>query len=634
MCGIAGIYNFNFEPVSMELLLKMTDIQKHRGPDDEGHYANGEIGLGHRRLSIIDLSFDGHQPMCNEDERVWIVFNGEIYNYIELTSDLKSKGHIFKSKTDTEVIIHAYEEYGIECLQKFNGMFSFAIWDDRERKLFCARDRMGIKPFYYYLDDNKFSFASEIKAILVDDSIERKPNDQIIYEYLRHGKLDHTEDTFFDGIKHLMPAHYIIIENSDIKIHRYWDLDTSNYSKDADDQESAEKLLELFKNSVKIRLRSDVPLGTCLSGGLDSSSIVCILNDLLTDKFKQKTFSSCFEDETYDERRFIKYVTEKTNTESNFVFPSGETLFEEILNLVWHQEEPFVSTSIYAQWNVMRLSKENDVKVLLDGQGADELLAGYHLYFGGFYLDLLKSIQFLTLMKETMYFVNYYSYSELFRIASMALRYIIPESIMSLLRSSVNTPKWLDRDFVRLHSKKVSHKSYSKQKFDKQLDEELYQRLTSTSLPALLRYEDKNSMAFSIEARVPFLDYRLIEYISSLPSSQKIKNGATKIVLRNAMKGILPEEVRNRMDKMGFVTPENIWLRTTLKDEITGILGSESFKNRKYFNSRELQREYEEYCKAEKNTSSIIWRWVNLELWFRVFIDKEQPFFSSSQNNF
>ncbi len=620
MCGIAGIYNFNYKPASLELLEKMTEIQKHRGPDDEGHYTNDEIGLGHRRLSIIDLSFDGHQPMCNEDETIWIVFNGEIYNYIDLTSDLKSKGHTFKSKTDTEVIIHAYEEYGIDCLHRFNGMFAFAIWDDRKKRLFCARDRMGIKPFYYYSDDEKFHFASEIKAIIADESIRRKPNDQIIYEYLRHGKLDHTENTFFDGIKQLMPAHYIIIENSNAKIHKYWDLDVSNFSKDADDQESAEQFLELFKDSVKKRLRSDVPLGTCLSGGLDSSSIVCLLNDLLPDKLKQKTFSSCFEDEKYDERRFIKYVLEKTDTESNFVFPRGDDLFDEILDLIWHQEEPFGGTSIYAQWNVMRLSKEHGVKVLLDGQGADELLAGYHFYFGSYYADLLKNLQILTLMGEMKYFAHLYSYSELSKIIKIMMRFIIPGSISTPLRSLLYTPKWLDRDFVKSHSKTITH-PHSKPMYKKQLDEELYQRLTSTSLPALLRYEDKNSMAFSIESRVPFLDYRLIEFISSLPSSQKIKNGVTKVVLRNAMKGVLPEEVRTRMDKMGFVTPENIWLRTTLRDEIDGILDSESFKNRKYFNMGELRREYEAYCNGEKNTGSIVWRWVNLELWFRVFID-------------
>lgn len=659
MCGITGIYNLNNEPVNVETLEKMTTVLKHRGPDDEGYLfantkegvheiAGGEdtpedvlssenvyapkqkidsvdfttsrfnLGFGHRRLSIIDLSPAGHQPMCNEDGSVWLICNGEVYNYLELIPDLKSKGHIFKSHTDTEVIIHAYEEYGVDCVHKFNGMFAFAIWDNNKKRLFCARDRFGIKPFYYYLDDKKFQFASELKAIIADPTIKRKPNDEIVYDYLAYGSLDHTENTFFEDINQLQPAHYLIIENSKQKIKRYWDLEPSKVQKGVDDQKCTKKFYELFEDSIKLRLRSDVPVGTCLSGGLDSSSIVCVANKHLKDKSKQKTFSSCFENKKYDERKYIQYVIDKTGAETNFTFPSGEELFELIKEVIWHQDEPFGSTSIFAQWHVMKLAKERDVRVLLDGQGADELLAGYHGYYISFFADLIKTFQFKKVLDEINYYSKYHSYSKLYAIA-MAIIYLAPPLFKFKIKVKYITKikkGWLNTEFVRANNKSEIHA----QKYKSYLHDHLYQVLTS-GLPALLHYEDRNSMAFSIEARVPFLDYRLVEFVFSLPNNQKINKGVTKIILRNAMKGVLPEEVIKRMDKMGFVTPEDIWFRTVAKDKVLEIINSDSFKKRKYFKIDKIKEEFDAYCKGEKNISSTIWRWINLELWLRRFID-------------
>lgn len=275
MCGIAGIYNLNNEPVSQNTLKRMCDVIKHRGPDDEGQWIDRNIGFGHRRLSIIDLSSAGHQPMSNEDKTIWLTYNGEIYNYIELRPELEARGHHFKSHTDTEVIIHAYEEYGEECLNKFNEMFAFAIWDSRQNKLFCARDRFGIKPFYYYFDFRRFLFASEIKSIIEDKTIEKRPNNWIICDYLVYAYLDHTEETFFDGIKQLLPAHYLVIKDGRLSIKRYWDLNPEEKYEPSDDVKYAQRFYELFEDSIRLKLRSDVPVGTCLSGGLDSSSIVC-----------------------------------------------------------------------------------------------------------------------------------------------------------------------------------------------------------------------------------------------------------------------------------------------------------------------------------------------------------------------
>ncbi len=625
MCGIAGIYNLNNEQVSQETLERMCDVIRHRGPDDEGQWIAGNIGFGHRRLSIIDLSPAGHQPMSNEDQTIWITYNGEVYNYIELRPELEAKGYRFKSHTDTEVIIHAYEEYGEECLNKFNGMFAFGIWDSRQNKLFCARDRFGIKPFYYYLDAKMFAFASEIKALLENKRIGEKTNNQIICDYLVYGYLDHTPETFFDGIRQLPPAHYLVIKDGTVSIKRYWDINPDeepqiNTDNVADDAKNVQRFYELFEDSIRLRLRSDVPVGTCLSGGLDSSSIVCVVNNLLMGQLTpiQKTFSSCFEDKTYDEREFIQEVINKTGVEANFIFPDGNKLFDIIPNVIWHQDEPFGSTSIFAQWHVMQLAREKGVIVLLDGQGADESLAGYHPYYRYYFSDLIRTLQFKKLIEELNLYFKYHSYSKLDTFLMM-IRPLFPYNLVTSLKSilKIKTASWINTDFAETYQRKIVFA----ERYKGCLKNRLYQDITKTSLPALLRYEDRNSMAHSVEARVPFLDYRLVEFVFSLPSSQKIRNGMTKILLRNATKGILPEKVRMRMDKMGFVTPGDVWFRTVARDKILEIVNSDRFRDRGYFNVAEINREFDAHCRGEKNLHFTIWRWINIELWHQKFFD-------------
>ncbi|MFH1562469.1 MAG: asparagine synthase (glutamine-hydrolyzing) [Nitrospirota bacterium] len=623
MCGIAGIYNLNNEPVSQDTLKRMCDVIRHRGPDDEGQWLDGNIGFGHRRLSIIDLSTAGHQPMSNEDGTIWITYNGEVYNYVELRPELEAKGHRFISHTDTEVIIHAYEEYGEECLSKFNGMFAFALWDSRQNKLFCARDRFGIKPFYYYYDSQRFVFASEIKSLLEDEGIEKRPNNQIICDYLIYAYIDHTEDTFFEGIKQLPPAHYLVIKDGKVSIKRYWDInpDEKLQSNSIDDTKCAQRFYELFEDSIRLRLRSDVPVGTCLSGGLDSSSIVCVVNKLLSRNLQnpqQKSFSSCFEDKTYDEREFIQEVVNKTRVDANFTFPDGNKLFDIIPDVIWHQDEPFGSTSIFAQWHVMKLAKEKGVTVLLDGQGADELLAGYHPYYHYYFSDLIRTLQFKKLIEELNLYFKYHSYPKLdtlLKLIQPLLSYGLRNSLKSILKMKMSN--WVNTDFAKIYQRRI----VPGQKYKGCLEDRLYQDITNSSLPALLRYEDRNSMAHSVEARVPFLDYRLVEFVFSLPSSQKIRDGITKILLRNATKGILPEKVRMRMDKMGFVTPGDVWFRTVAKDKILEIFNSDSFKSRGYFNIDEIKREFDAHCRGEKNLHFTVWRWINLELWLQRFFD-------------
>ncbi len=614
----------------------------HRGPDDTGYLAcelkgsqrshesrdipeekiyhgyNGLLFLGHRRLSIIDLSEAGHQPMCNEDGSIWIIFNGEIYNYKELAESLVKKGHQFKSRTDTEVILHAYEEWGEECFNHFNGMWAFALWDKDKQELFCARDRFGIKPFYYYFDRRTFILASEIKAILQDRNVERLPNDDLVYDYLGYGCIDHSRETFFRNIWQLRGAHYLTLEirKSDSlvpNVSRYWDLELGRREVQGDWKG---EFLNLLEDSIRLHMRSDVPVGTCLSGGLDSSTIVCLARKLLGSNI-HKTFSSCFDDEEYDERAFIEKVVETTGAENHCVFPQGEELFGEIENLIWHQDEPFGSTSVYAQWHVFKLASLNRTKVILDGQGADELLAGYHPFLGYYLSELARTLQGRLFSEEYRRIRLLYRYSH-FWIMSHVLVSLLPRPWSRILR----------RHYLASHAHWLKADRYSPirvtpgRKFNNVLFDQLYHSLMNVSLPGLLHYEDRNSMAHSIEARVPFLDYRLAEFIFSLPMHQLIRNGTTKVILREAMQGILPEQVRTRRDKMGFVTPQDIWLRLILKDRVMEILKSRKFAERGYFDIGHSQRTFLDYCDGRIEAGPVIWRWVNLELWFRRFIDR------------
>lgn len=656
MCGIAGIIDLRDGEIVPDLLKGMTHVMLHRGPDDRGYvlFTRGKsegwdplplssldqpmkgesfpMGLGHRRLSIIELSEAGHQPMASQDGSLWIVHNGEVYNYIEIREQLQRKGYRFRSNTDTEVILSAYIEWGEQCLNRFNGMWAFAIWDGRRSRLFCARDRLGIKPFYFFYDGLKFLFASEIKAILEDGSIPRRSNHQIVMDYLLHGFMDHTEETFFQGIRQLPPAHYVMLERGghggwSLKATRWWDLDIQDGRENTalGDGQYAETFYGLLEDSVRLRLRSDVLIGSCLSGGLDSSSLVCIANKLIFDHHlvgklvvgeRQKTFSSCFEQGEYDERGFIEEVVAHTGVEANYTFPRGEDLFNEVQRIIWHQDEPFGGTSIFAQWHVMKKAAEKNVKVLLDGQGGDELLGGYHLYFFPYFADFIKSLRLKRLFEELNGYAKYHGYSK-YSGFRYGLSFLVPARLKAFLKfvSGKRVPGWVSRDFIRFNRNLKEPPN----RFPTLLDRYGYHLLTKGTLPSLLRYEDRNSMAHSIEARVPFLDYRLVEFLFSLPPSQKLRQGTTKVILRNSMKGILPEKVRRRMDKMGFVTPEALWFRTTAREKAWEILTSKSFEERGYFNVKEIQRAFEEHVVGRRDLGFTPWRWINLELWMRQF---------------
>jgi asparagine synthase (glutamine-hydrolysing) len=605
MCGIAGQFCFDGGAPDRDLLERMSGQLIHRGPDGAGTEIRGSTGLVHRRLAIIDLSDDGLQPMTSEDKTLWLVFNGEIYNYIELREELIGKGHHFQSQSDTEVILHAYEEWGTGCLQRFNGMWAFALWNERTQQLFCARDRFGIKPFYYTEINGSFLFASEIKALLSHPDVGKRPDDEILGTYLAWGVQDHSARTMFDGIFQLKPAHALIVTREGAHTpYQYWNV-TVNSTVRSEPTKGAEsdRFLDILRDATRIHLRSDVAVGTCLSGGIDSSTLAVLINNLIREEApasvsdRQKTFSVVFTDKRFDESRYIDEIVNVTGVDSHRIEPVPEQLRDDIDRLVWVQDEPFGSLSIYAQYCVMRLAQKN-VKVVLDGQGADELLAGYLAYQASNIRGLVHSFQAGKALREiTGSLMVHRSF-----FSSALRQLLVRRTRRNLLTVSVPP---VDR-------------------YAGSLSEVLRRELCSTNLPALLHYEDRNSMAFSLESRVPYLDFRLVEYIASLPLDQKVRNGVTKIVLRNAAKGIIPESIRCRMDKMGFVTPEEIWMRETLCPLVLDVLGSDSFRARPYWRADEVMTDYRAFVEGKSAYSPEVWRILCTEIWLRKFFDQRK----------
>jgi asparagine synthase (glutamine-hydrolysing) len=620
VCGIVG---FNWQ--DSEHLEKMMETLRDRGPDGEGKYLDEFVSLGHRRLAIIDLSPAGHQPMSNEDETLWLTYNGEIYNYVELVEELKKKGHQFRSKTDSEVILHAYEEWGRECVSRFNGMFAFCIYDRNQMQFFLARDRFGVKPLYYHLQNGRFTFASEIKAILEDPTIPRRPNEPLIYDYLVYNCYDHTQETFFQGINALLPGHSLVFDLREQRTehYRWYDIPLRPFDQGASEKEILTHFRELLIDAIRLRLRSDVEVGSCLSGGLDSSSIVCSLNQFTPEhSLRFRTFSVVFPHNTeIDESGYIEKVVSLVNVSPHFVTPTCSDLLQDIRSLVYCQEEPFAGTNIYAQWKVMKLSKEKSVKVLLDGQGGDELLAGYPFFFGYYFLQLFLGLNWKTLWRELIHYRKYH------RDVNEGL--LTPFFLL--------TPSRLKPYIIRFYSQYILDKAFFKKYYGQtavpdqmyssmDLNQALYYRM-KYGLPQLLREEDRNSMAFSIESRLPFLDYRVVEFLFSIPERFKIRDGMTKYILRESMRGILPEEVRERVGKLGFPTPMDDWIREPeMSKYIQGIFSSDRFRGRGYHDTAEVDRVFKAHIDQKANAGMAIWKMLNLELWSRIFIEEDEPF--------
>lgn len=657
MCGIAGILNFK-ESIQVSEMRIMADTLRHRGPDDEGYLAvdlkakklysltgndskragqhvNGFSGpagmfLAHRRLSIIDPSPAGHQPMCNRDKTLWVVYNGEIYNYIELREELKEYGHEFRTNTDTEVLLAAYEMWGEECLSRFNGMWSFVIYDRKKNTLFGARDRFGVKPFYYYYDNHYFAFASEIKALISLPSFNRKINSNAVFDYLALGLLENEEEGFFKGIFELLPSYAFTfdIDGISLKKWKYYTLDYTDVWEPFNEKKYSEYIdttRRMIFDAVRLRLRSDVPLGSCLSGGIDSSSIVCVVNSLLNNAqleqigSKQKVFTACYADRSIDESTWAEEVVNKTRTEWFRTFPEPEQFSRDLEDLIYFQDIPFGSTSIYAQYRVMKLARENGLKVLLDGQGGDELFTGYSGFHTAFFLEILRNRDFPALLRE-LRGVNNSPANAKFILSSIIKRIslsALSEGIKRNMRIKYYGRKinnqFLNSDFWETHKQRLALTS----DIYMSLNRMLYEMMCCMNLKNLLRYEDRNSMRFSIESRTPFADdINLIEYVFKLPSAFKIHKGWSKLLLRDSMHGIIPDRIRLRKDKLGYTTPEQLWLLNN-KDHLNHYLTGNVHN---YISINNIFDGWDQTISGRKGYDSTnIWRIINFAAWKKVY---------------
>jgi asparagine synthase (glutamine-hydrolysing) len=632
MCGIAGIVQLDRSGIDAQIFKNLSDSLYTRGPDDFGFLGwagtstvkvsrnpddleNPWIGLVHRRLSILDLSESGWQPMVTPDGRYAIVFNGEIYNYLELQVELKALGYTFHSHSDTEVLLTAYAHWGIEALNRLVGMFAFAVLDIQKRSIFLARDFFGIKPLYYTRWRNGFAFASEIKALLQIPDINRQVNHQSLYDYLRFGFTDRGEETLLANIHQLPAAHYLKISldsPSEFQPVRYWQVNL-NHRLEVSFEEAARQLQEIFLNNIRMHLRSDVPVGAALSGGIDSSSIVMAMRHLEPD-LELHTFSYTASDPKINEEQWIDIIAQKSKSISHKVKATSEQLVQDLNHLIYAQDQPFGGTSIYAQHRVFQLARETGIKVMLDGQGADEILGGYRFYLTGRLVSLIRNgrwdraIQFL---QQASKLPN----AELPRLAAITGGLMLPQSLQGSARKLIGeefSPAWLNDAWFIERGTKLSYflGGHSKEVLKDQLHESI-----NNTLPALLRYEDRNSMAFSIESRVPFLTPSLVNFLFSLPEEYIISPDCTsKAIFRQAMRGIVPDTILDRRDKIGFSTPELSWL-TTLSPWVEGVLNSEIAANIPPLNIEMAKKEWQDILAGRKNFNFKIWRWINLIQW-------------------
>jgi asparagine synthase (glutamine-hydrolysing) len=647
MCGIFGVFDRCGFRVPPRELLKGLAIASHRGPDGEGvawfdtrqgteimisdsgrpaPEASADLLLAHRRLAIIDLTDLGLQPMKSDDGQFWITYNGEIYNYVELREELESQGAVFRSHSDTEVILQAYKVWGPDAFTRFIGMWALAILDLRRRRLVLSRDRFGIKPLHYVAARDRFAFASEIKQLLEIPWVPRSLNARAVYDYLQYEVSDIGAETFFSNVNKIRPGNTLILElDSGSRSERPYYTPFAGPVLDAiSPQDAASRFRELLRDSVRIHLRSDVPVGTCLSGGLDSGAIAVLMRDIshsAQSSVERHAFSCHFDIPEANELEFTRQNMNAAEMRPHLIEPSDSDIESDLQPLIWHQDEPFSSTSIFAQWSVFRLVKKMGVKVVLDGQGADEMLGGYASTVPYFFLELAAKGRLLKTMVES------WQWS---RLQGSPWHSVLPwtrlrRALAALTRekpaSVVGGPQraWMRQEFERTYADASLVRTQAYQTaWDAKVPfaSVLRRFFFESNLPALLRYEDRNSMAFSVESRVPFLDHRLVEFAFALPSDLKFRGGYTKRVLRDAMDGLLPEPVRMRARKMGFATPELHWQTTVLKPLIRDAINSHALLE---FIDRDGACAALGRIEEARRLDFLPWRWLNLYMWRKQF---------------
>ena len=633
MCGINGIALSSRAGLTLdrERLVRMRDCLVHRGPDDSGVFLDRNVGLGHRRLSIVDVS-GGHQPMTNEDGTLHITYNGEIYNHSDFRAGLEAAGHVYRTRSDTETILHLYEEHGERCVERLRGMFAFAIWDKTKRELFIARDRLGIKPLYYALtSDGSFYFASEIKSLLVAGAVTRALNYRALPDYLAN-HAPSGEETLFAGVKRLLPGHTLLWRDGQVTVKKYWDISFSNSaSSSRSDKDYIAEWLDLFRTSVRLRLMADVPIGMFLSGGIDSSAIAALMSKMVDEPIK--TFSVAFAERDANELEYARLVAKEFRTDHHEIVVSAEEYFNALPKLIWHEDEPLAHPASVPLFFVSRLAAQH-VKVVLTGEGADEMLAGYYRYRTTIYnLAIGDRYQRLTTpslrgaMRRTIenipasHLKQKLGRTFLCRPSNLESLYF---DNFAVFRRGMQTQLLSDaaREFVGDPDPYSGIRSLlDDSDADTPLNQLLYADM-KTYLHELLMKQDQMSMAASIESRVPFLDHKLVEFTAGLPERLKLRGITTKYILRESMKGILPEPILTRR-KMGFPVPLSAWFRGPYQKLVDEYVLGERARARGIFNHTYLRQLVDEHQRGV-NHSERLWMLVNFEMWQRQFFDREE----------
>lgn len=636
MCGINGIaYSTRSgRAINSRVLERMRDVITHRGPDDAGVFIDGNVGLGHRRLSIVDVA-GGHQPMTVEDGKLHITYNGEVYNHADFREELEARGHHYQTKCDTEAILHLYEEHGVRCVEHLRGMFAFAIWDQRKRELFVARDRLGVKPLYFVHDgEGSLFFGSEIKALLAAGAVKPEINLPAIPDFLANHATT-GEETLFSGVRRLPPGHTLLWRDGEIQIDKYWDVRFAAGGNGVPkrDDDYVDEWRELFRESVRLRLMADVPLGMFLSGGIDSSAIAAMMAGMVTEPIR--TFSVGFAEREANELEFARLVATKFKTEHHEIVISPREFFDVLPRLVWHEDEPIAFESSVPLYFVSKLAQKH-VKVVLTGEGSDEMLGGYGRYrktilnlaFGKNYEAIaptavrglvqrqLENLPLMVKKKLTRTFLNHPSDIESLYFENFA---VFPRSIQAKLFTGEMKEQIGD---VNPYSSLLD--CLEETDATNLLDKLLYAD-TKTYLQELLMKQDQMSMAASIESRVPFLDHKLVEFTARLPERFKIRGRSTKWILRRAMRGILPEEILTRR-KMGFPVPLGRWLRDEYRWVVDEFVLGDRTNDRGIFDAAALRALVAEHNSSRANHESRLWSLINFEIWARQFIDGELLF--------
>ena len=653
MCGIAGLFDRQGR-ADLGRAQAMGQLLRDRGPDDEGlvlidtaggqtfthggadtpadvfrsglPWAPGvargaqataryDLALVHRRLAIVDLKATGHQPMCDASQQLWIVYNGEIYNHVELRTELEKSGAKFSGGSDTEVILAGYRAWGERCLERLNGMFGFALWDAARGRLFCARDRLGVKPFYYQYDGRRFAFASEARALVLTQKQRIQPHLPAVRDLLALDWVDHESRTFFDGLEQLPPGHWLSVGRDGFRIERWWGIDPDARAAGSS-AELTTRFAEVFTDSVRLRLRADVEVGSCLSGGLDSSAVVTTAAKLANAGLHAFT---CAYDEgpAYDERSYVRAVAEASGARSHVVVPDGSDFWRVFDTLADRQGEPTAGSGVYSQWKVMELAAGEKMKVLLDGQGGDETLAGYFRYLPARLRDLVSAGNW------TAFAALWGQVSDRLGLATTLLHTFepwLPPPLVASLRRRYGQGKdrVLSSALKKLRSESPAMPAATRSHLWSQLEFDT----TVRQLPSLLRYEDRSSMAFGIETRLPFLDYRLVEFAFSLPDGERLDGVVTKAIARRALGDRVPRSVLERRDKMGFETPADLWLRGRYAGELRRRLARKGpFTD--WVDVDAVSAAVEDYLAGRRDIGLQIWRWLALEAWSQRYIARD-----------